>query len=71
MRLTVTQTAVKLGVEREVAYNLIKFLEATGLAKKTGEVIKAEGAKGKGADIYEVDSTVGAGQIEILKKLAG
>lgn len=69
MRLTVNQTAAKLGVERDAAYSLIKFLEAVGLAKKTGDVLKAEGAKGKGADIYAFDSTVLTGQIDLLKKI--
>lgn len=69
MRLTVNQTAAKLGVERDAAYSLIKFLEATGLAKKTGDVLKAEGAKGKGADIYEFDNAVLAGRIDLLKKI--
>lgn len=69
MRLTVNQTASKLGVERDTAYNLIKFLEAVGLAKKTGEVVRVEGAKGKGADIYEIDAVVGTGRLDLLTKL--
>lgn len=71
MRLTIIQTATKLGVERDAAYNLIKFLEAAGLAKKTGDVVKVEGAKGKGADVYEFDAAVATGRIDLLTKLAG
>lgn len=69
MRYTVNGMSMKLGVERDVAYNLVKFLEAVGLAKKSGDVEKVPGAKGKGSDIYEIDPVISTGKIDLLMKL--
>lgn len=72
MKLTINGVAAKLGAERDVAYHLVKFLEAVDLAKKTGDQVKASGAKGKGkgADVYEIaESVVLTGKIDLLLDL--
>ena len=70
MRMTINGAAAKLGVERDVAYSLVKFLEAVGLAKKTGETEKPAGnGKGKGSDIYSLDENLAVNAARFLTKL--
>ena len=54
---TVAGLATKMGIERDAAYNLIRFLEAVGLITKTGDVEKTASGKGKGANFYTFDRT--------------
>jgi hypothetical protein len=51
---TVNSVATKLGVDRDVAYNLVKFLEATGLFVKTGDVERVPGVRGKGSSVFKL-----------------
>ena len=58
MQLTVKDIAQKFRVTPMAAQGLVTFLAAAGKMRKVGVTPREEGAKGKGANIWEVENTV-------------
>lgn len=50
--MTVDDIGTKLGVDKTVAYGLVRFLEAKGVLVVDGTTRK-EGSRGKGSKIYK------------------
>jgi len=69
MRTRTTQEiADALGVPKEAAAGLVKFLQALDLAKFRGERPSPSG-KGKGAHVYEIEDGAGDKVAEKVKEL--
>lgn len=68
MRRTVQEMAEVLGVEREDADGLLRFLKALDLVKFRGERPSPTG-RGKGVHVYEVVSGAGAMLARAVAKL--
>lgn len=67
--MTVEKFAEIMGVERNVAYGLLRFLADKGLVQ-TGKQPQPEGKKGKPAILYFFDMGVGKRLVEhLVKKL--
>ncbi len=68
-KMTVEKFAEVMGVERNVAYGLLRYLADKGLVK-TGKLPQPEGKKGKPAILYFFDQNMGKRLIEhLIKKL--
>lgn len=58
MKVTISDLAVRLGVEYAAAQGLLKFLQKRGIAKETKDVVRLPGARGKGSAVWEVPEQV-------------
>jgi hypothetical protein len=58
VKVTVGQVQAKLGVNYAQAAGLMGVLVQTGQAVAQAEKLHKDGAKGKGATVYEVESAV-------------
>lgn len=67
LRLSVVEIADKLGVDREVARGLVRYLVEVGLAQFRGER-RAQGSRGKAEHVFSF--TVGY-EAELVEKLKG
>lgn len=68
-RYTTETLAAALELPKEVAYSLQTYLRHTQALRDTGEVVKKDGHKGKGATLFEVDPVHMAEVREKLGKL--
>lgn len=66
VKLTIRQFAEKIGVTSDSCYGLMQFLKEKGLAVKVGEVEREAGKKGKGADIFEIDTQT---SIDVMRRI--
>lgn len=65
---TVQELADKLGIDRDLAYGLVRYLVHAKLAKFRGERPNPSG-KGKGAHVYEIVDGAGKRLAAIIGKL--
>jgi predicted transcriptional regulator len=68
--MTVDKFAEVFGIERNVAYGLLRFLADAKLVQ-TSKLPQPEGKKGKPATIYHLDEQVGQRFVEHLKQKLG
>lgn len=67
--MTLTDIATKLGVDKTVAYGLVRFLEAKSLILATGTK-RQPGAKGKGAKVYTLSDSANVDLQSLFAKLS-
>ncbi len=65
-KFTVNQLAEQNGLDRNVAYALVQFLEGAGLVSVAGTV-PAKAGKGRGQNVYEGDASLFAMKIAAMK----
>jgi len=68
--MTVDKFAEVFGIERNVAYGLLRFLADAKLVQ-TSKLPQPEGKKGKPATIYHLDEQLGSRFVEHLKQKLG
>lgn len=68
-RYTTETLATALGTSKEAAYALQTYLRHVHALRDTGETVKKDGHKGKGATLFEVDPALMAQVAERLKGL--
>lgn len=71
MKATTQDLAQLFQVDKAIAYGLVTFLKAKGLVDEVG-TRKVEGARGKGATLYEFDpSQVGKDLVDLFDSIGG